>query len=116
MCYISVEYLGQSNDVMEYEIKSLEEKIAKLKQSDSVVPDELTERRDELKLKLNILQTQVETGSLTQEKYLEGLNQAIQRDKKLLSVYHQKGNQHAVKILTQRIQIMENEVASSLQE
>jgi hypothetical protein len=67
----------KSNAVLEYEQQKIEKEIENLKRAKKKIPEELTDRLAQVKLKLNLLALQIETGQLTIESYAQMLKNEI---------------------------------------
>jgi hypothetical protein len=68
----------KSNAVLEYEQQKIEKEIETLKQANKNVPEDLLDRLAQVKLKLNLLMLQIQTGQLTIESYSQMLQHEIQ--------------------------------------
>src|SRR6266498_5477488 len=84
--YFSVDILV-SNLVIQHEVEAVNAQIATLEAQHKPVPDDLTDRKNALEIKQNLLVIQVQTGQLTMDKYLDQVRASILSCKKLALVF-----------------------------
>jgi len=100
-----------SNNVLEEELRRTE---LELKRSPK--DEELLDRRQQIQLKLNLLQIQVETGLLTQEVYINRLQKKIKEDKSIAQMLVKSGKKEEAKKVLTRAKIMEKELTEGEEE
>ena len=100
-----------SHTVLDAEIKLLDEQIASYKARNAAVPDELTDRRQEVKLKMDLLLIQVQTQQLSLPVYIEQLKKKIIDEKQTAIRMRQAGRQEQARSALRRFKLMEKEVA-----
>lgn len=74
------------------------------------IPDDLTDRKNALEIKQNLLVIQVQTGQLTMDKYLDQVRISIVDCKKLALVFKKANKLDEAKKALGRSKIMEGEV------
>ncbi|RIA99742.1 hypothetical protein C1645_746568 [Glomus cerebriforme] len=99
-----------SNLVIQHEVETVNAQIATLEAQRKSVPDDLTDRKNALEIKQNLLVIQVQTGQLTMDKYLDQVRASIISCKKLALVFKKAGKLEEAKKALGRSKIMESEV------
>ncbi|KAG9291380.1 hypothetical protein G9A89_003484 [Geosiphon pyriformis] len=99
-----------SNLVLEHEINLANNLISSLKSQRKPIPEDLTDRKQALEIKMNLLIIQVQTGQLTMENYLNQVRASIIQFKKLALVFKQAGKIEEAKRALGRSKIMDGEV------
>ncbi len=94
-----------SNNVLEEELRRTD---LALKQSPK--NEDLLDRKQQIQLKINMLQIQVETGLLTMEVYVQRLEQKIKEERAIAQLLVKSGNKEAAKQVLTRVKIMEKEL------
>ena len=99
-----------SNLVIQHEIDTVNAQITTFESQRKTVPDDLTDRKNSLDIKQNLLVIQVQTGQLTMDKYLDQVRANITSCKKLALVLKKAGKLEEAKKALGRSKIMESEV------
>ena len=99
-----------SNDVLEWALAKVESEIAEYKSKRKEVPDELETRKTNIEIKIQILSIQVQTEQLTEEAYVELVQQKIAEEKELTKKYSSAGNKEAALLALTRAKIMTKEL------
>ncbi|GBB92134.1 hypothetical protein RclHR1_01970016 [Rhizophagus clarus] len=99
-----------SNLVIQHEVEAVNAQIATLEAQRKSIPDDLTDRKNALEIKQNLLVIQVQTGQLTMDKYLDQVRKGIVESKKLAVVFKKAGKLEEAKKALGRSKIMEGEV------
>lgn len=105
-----------SNDVFEKEIEAVNIKIAAYKAKKLAIPDELTDRQQQLQLGMTMLAMSVENGQLTEEVYLGRMKQKIEEEKKRARAFISQGKKDWAAQCLQRIKIMQAEIVATVEE
>ncbi len=105
-----------SNDVLEAEQESVQKQIQQYAAQRKEPPEDLVDRKQQIDLKLNLLQIQVQTGQLTMEAYMEQLQQKIENERKTAAQLVKAGKREWAKLALVRVKIMEKELASAEEE
>ena len=99
-----------SNNVLEAELDQVTRQIAQYQVKKAKVPEDLTDRKQQLEIKMQLLVLQVQMGKLTMDAYLAQVRQAI-TDTKSMAVQFKRGNKlDLAKRALARIKIMQDEV------
>jgi hypothetical protein len=99
-----------SNNVLEWEQKTIKGKIEAYEAKKQPVPEELTDRLQQVEIKMSVLVLSVQTGQLTVEVYLETLKKAITTEKQRALKFKKENKINAAKCALNRMKIMEEEV------
>lgn len=99
-----------SNLVIQHEVEAVDAQIATLEAQHKSIPDDLTDRKNALEIKQNLLVIQVQTGQLTMDKYLDQVRISIVDCKKLALVFKKANKLDEAKKALGRSKIMEGEV------
>jgi hypothetical protein len=99
-----------SNLVIQHEVEAVNAQITTLEAQHKSIPDDLTDRKNALEIKQNLLVIQVQTGQLTMDKYLDQVRASIVDCKKLALVFKKAGKLEEAKKALGRSKIMEGEV------
>lgn len=99
-----------SNNVLEFEQKSVNMEIEALQKKKLTVPDELTDRRQQIEIKLSLLILQVQSGKLTMDAYLGQLREAVVTVKQQALAFKRLNNLEMAKRALKRLAILQQEL------
>ncbi|RUS25235.1 hypothetical protein BC938DRAFT_472446 [Jimgerdemannia flammicorona] len=99
-----------SNVVLEQELNTVNGQIAVLTARGQPIPDDLTDRKQAIDIKMNLLVIQVQTGQLTMDDYLRNVEARIEKDGKLAVVFKNVGRLDLAKVAIKRRKMMKDEV------
>jgi hypothetical protein len=99
-----------SNQVLEYEHKLITQEIEQLTVQRKKIPDELQDAKMAYEIKMNMLVSMVQMGTLTMPAYLERLTKSIQDTKALAVKFKQAGRLDEARKAMTRIKLMTQEV------
>eukprot|EP01135_Chromosphaera_perkinsii_P003775 Nk52_evm21s255 gene=Nk52_evmTU21s255 len=99
-----------SNMVLEWEQEQVDKLIIQYKTQKKGVPEDVTDRKNQIDIKMTILIASVQSGTLTMEGYLDMLRKRIPMDKKMALEYKSAGKTEWAKIALKRAKIMEDEL------
>ena len=99
-----------SNQVLEYEHKLISQEIEQLTVQRKKIPDELQDAKMAYEIKMNMLVSMVQLGTLTMPMYLEKLKMSIQNTKSLAIKFKQAGRLDEARKAMTRIKLMTQEV------
>ena len=102
-----------SNMVLEMEQQQVEKQILQYQRAKKVVPEELTDKKSQIDIKMTMLILQVQNGTLSMEGYLDLLRKRIPIDKKLAIDYKKAGKLEWSKIALTRYQVMKDELSEA---
>jgi hypothetical protein len=100
-----------SNMVLEQEHATLSAQISKLQLSKTPVPEDLLDRKTGLEIRMNMLVTMVQLGSLTMSAYIENVKTAVADTKKMALAFKRGGKMELAKMALMRVKVMNDEVA-----
>lgn len=84
--------------------------IATLTTKKQLVPEDLTDKKAALELKITVLQVQVSSGQLDQDKYVGQLKEKIAFEKELATKLSKQGKKDLATLALRRVKVMEKEV------
>lgn len=96
--------------VLEHELTVINAQITTLTSRNQPVPDDLTDRKQALDIKMNLLVVQVQTGLLTMDAYLKNVEERMEKDGKLAVTLKNAGRTDLAKVALRRRKIMRDEV------
>ena len=99
-----------SNQVLEYEHKLITQEIEQLTAQRKKIPDEMQDAKMAYEIKMNMLVSMVQMGTLTMPMYLERLKKSIQDCKTLAIKFKQAGRLDEARKAMTRIKLMTQEV------
>lgn len=96
-------------------MNNLDTKIQTLKAKGLQIPEELSDRRQAVEFKLNLLRVQAETGQLDQEQYFASLRNKISQEKTWAGKLMKEGKKDFATLALKRAKLMETELESSVE-
>jgi hypothetical protein len=93
--------------VMEVLIKKMDDEIKKI---EGRISPKIRTKYLSLKCRYNTIKNQIEEGDITLTNYINILSERIAKEKKLLNYFKQKGHKEKIALVSEKIQIMINEL------
>ena len=102
-----------SNQVLEFEVQSVQAEIEALKRSKKPVPEDLIELKAAYDMKMNLLVSLIQVGSLTMDGYLRQLKESIEETKSAALHFKRAGRLDLAKTALKRVKLMQEEIATA---
>lgn len=99
-----------SNDVLEWALESTQNEIDSCTKHKKPVPDELITRKTQIEAKLQVLIIKIQNGQLSEEQYIQSVNDKITEEKALAKKYLTQKNNLGAKYALMRAKIMAKEL------
>lgn len=96
---------------MEHESSEISKEIQNLSSQGKAVPAELSDQLLSYEIKMNILVSMVQMGTLTPEAYIKDLNSSLKDTKRFAIIFKKAGNSDEAQKAMIRIKLMTKEIS-----
>ncbi|CAG8634985.1 8643_t:CDS:2 [Gigaspora rosea] len=99
-----------STGLIQEEIELINSQILTLEAQGKPIPDDLSDRKSALEIKMSLMEIQVQTGQLTIDQYLDQVKASIADFKRFALIFKKAGKIEEAKKTLVKCKVMENEV------